>query len=115
MRFSSPVSCSWSWCSDANLQTGEFMYETQLFPDLEDTFKHASTQEVTYKSLPQATRRGHHERIARALEASFADRLDERSELLGHHYQQSGNGEKALEYLLRAAQRATIRFASTEA
>jgi len=99
----------------ANLQTGEFMYETQLFPDLEYTFKHALTLEVTYKSLSQETRRGHHERIARALEASFADRLDERSELLGYHYQQSGNAEKALEYLLRAAQRATIRFASTEA
>ena len=91
------------------------MYETQLFPDLEYTFKHALTQEVTYKSLPLEARRGHHERIARALEASFADRLDEKSELLGHHYQQAGNIEKALEYLLRAAQRATIRFASTEA
>ena len=99
----------------ANLQTAEFMYETQLFPDLEYAFKHALTQEVTYKSLSQETRRGHHERIARALEAAFADRLDERSELLGHHYQQSGNDQKALEYLLRAAQRATTRFASTEA
>jgi class 3 adenylate cyclase/tetratricopeptide (TPR) repeat protein len=99
----------------AKLQTGEFMYETQLFPDLEFTFKHALTQEVSYRSLTLETRRGHHERIACALERSFADRLDERSELLGHHYQQSGNVEKALEYLLRATQRATTRFASTEA
>jgi tetratricopeptide (TPR) repeat protein len=99
----------------AGLQKGEFMYETRLFPDLEYTFKHALTQEVTYKSLPQETRRGYHERIARALEASFGDRLDERSELLGHHYQQGGNIEKALEYLLRAAQRARTRFASIEA
>ena len=99
----------------ANLQLGEFMYETQLFPDLEYTFKHALTQEVTYKSLPLEARRGHHERIARALEGTFADRLDEKSEVLGHHYQQAGNIEKALEYLLRAAQRARSRFASTEA
>jgi class 3 adenylate cyclase/tetratricopeptide (TPR) repeat protein len=98
-----------------NLQSGEFIFETQLFPDLEYAFKHALTQEVTYKSLPLETRRGYHERIARTLEATFAGRLDERSEMLGYHYQQSGNVEKALEYLLRAAQRATNRFASTEA
>jgi predicted ATPase len=77
--------------------------------------KHALTQEVTYKSLPLEARRRHHERIAQALETSFADRLDEKSELLGHHYQQAGNIEKALEHLLRTAQRATARFASIEA
>ena len=52
----------------ANLQIGEFIYETQLFPELVYTFKHALTQEVTYKSLPLEARRGHHERIARAIE-----------------------------------------------
>jgi tetratricopeptide (TPR) repeat protein len=99
----------------ANLQIAEFIYETQLFPDLVYTFKHALTQEVTYKTLPLEARRGHHERIARALESSSPGRLDEKSEILSHHYQQAGNDEKALEYLLRAAQRATTRFASTEA
>ena len=99
----------------ANLQIGEFIYETQLFPDLVYTFKHALTQEVTYKSLPLEARRGHHGRIACALESSSLGRLDERSEILSHHYQQAGNDEKALEHLLRAARRATTRFTSTEA
>jgi tetratricopeptide (TPR) repeat protein len=99
----------------ANLQTGEFIYETQLFPDLVYTFKHALTQEVTYKSLPLGARRGHHERIACAIEASSLDRLDEKSELLSHHYQQAGNDAKALEYLLRAVRRTTTRFAANEA
>jgi class 3 adenylate cyclase/tetratricopeptide (TPR) repeat protein len=99
----------------ANLQIGEFIYETQLFPDLVYTFKHALTQEVTYKSLPLEARRGHHGRIACALESSSLGRLDERSEILSHHYQQAGNDEKALEHLLRAARRATTRFTSTQA
>ena len=99
----------------ANLQIGEFMYETQLFPDLMYTFKHALTLEVTYKGLPLEARRGHHERIASALESSSLGRFDEKSEILSHHYQQAGNDDKALEYLLRAARRATNRFASTEA
>jgi class 3 adenylate cyclase/tetratricopeptide (TPR) repeat protein len=98
-----------------HLQEAEFLYETSLFPDLEYTFKHALTQEVAYRTLPLEIRRGYHERIARALEASFAGRLDEKSEVLARHYEQSGNDEKALEYLLRAVQRATTRFASTEA
>ena len=99
----------------ASLQIGEFIYETQLFPDLVYTFKHALTLEVTYKSLPLDARRNHHERIGRALESASLGRFDEKSEILSHHYQQAGNDEKALEYLLRAARRATTRFTSTEA
>jgi len=99
----------------ANLQIGEFIYETQLFLDLVYTFKHALTQEVTYNSLPLEARRGYHERIARALELSSLGRFDKKSEILSHHYQLVGNVEKALEYLLRAVRRATTRFASTEA
>src|SRR5437867_4013110 len=40
----------------AHLQEAEFLYETQLFPDLEHTFKHALTHEVTYGSLLQDRR-----------------------------------------------------------
>ncbi len=35
----------------AHLQEAEFLYETQLFPDLEYTFKHALTHEVAYAGL----------------------------------------------------------------
>jgi class 3 adenylate cyclase/tetratricopeptide (TPR) repeat protein len=98
-----------------NLQIAEFIYEMHLFPDLVYTFKHALTLEVTYRSLPLDGRRGHHERIARSLESSGFGRLEEKSEILSHHYQQAGNDEKALEYLLRAARRATTRFTSAEA
>jgi predicted ATPase len=37
----------------AQLQTSEFLYETQLFPDPVYTFKHALTHEVAYNSLLQ--------------------------------------------------------------
>jgi tetratricopeptide (TPR) repeat protein len=45
----------------------------------------------------------------------FADRLNEKLELLAYHYQQSGNAEKALEYLTAAVKRAVSRFAAEEA
>src|SRR5262249_59991849 len=98
-----------------NLQVAEFIYETQLFPELVYTFKHALTLEVTYKTLPFEARRGFHDRIARSLESASLGRFDEKSEILSHHYQQAGNDEKALEHLLWAARRATTRFTSTEA
>src|SRR4029453_6068181 len=39
------------------LQAAGFLYEAGLFPDLEYTFKHALTHEVTYGSLLQERRR----------------------------------------------------------
>src|SRR4029450_13112099 len=36
-----------------HLQAAEFLYETQLFPEREFTFKHALTHEVVYGSLLQ--------------------------------------------------------------
>ena len=46
-----------------HLQAAEFLYETGLFPDLEYTFKHALTHEVTYGGLLQERRRELHARI----------------------------------------------------
>jgi class 3 adenylate cyclase/tetratricopeptide (TPR) repeat protein len=97
------------------LQAAEFLYETQLFPELEYTFKHALTQEVAYRSLPLERRRTAHERIASVLETMYATRLDEKAELLAYHYDQGRNTEKALVYLARAAEKATARFAPEEA
>ena len=41
----------------AHLQEAEFLYETQLFPDLEYTFKHALTHDVAYAGLLGERRR----------------------------------------------------------
>jgi predicted ATPase len=40
-----------------HLQAAEFLYETNLFPDLEYTFKHPLTHEVVYGSLLKERRR----------------------------------------------------------
>src|SRR5262249_52044118 len=51
-----------------HLQAAEFLYETGLYPDLEYTFKHALTHEVTYGGLLQERRRDLHARIVEAIE-----------------------------------------------
>jgi len=40
----------------AVLQSGEFLYESRMIPDLQYMFKHALTQEVAYKALLQERR-----------------------------------------------------------
>ena len=82
-----------------NLQGQEFIYEKQLFPELEYIFKHALIQEVAYNSLLQKRRREIHERIGKTIEEIYADRLEEFYEVLAHHYIKAENDEKALFYL----------------
>jgi len=61
----------------AHLQEAEFLYETNLFPEREYTFKHALTHEVAYGCLLQERRRALHARIVTALEALAEDRVAE--------------------------------------
>src|SRR5436309_8123939 len=51
-----------------HLQATEFLYETELFPDLEYSFRHALTHEVTYGELLQERRQALHARIVEAIE-----------------------------------------------
>jgi predicted ATPase len=89
-----------------NLQGLEFIYEKSLFPELEYIFKHALTQEVVYGSLLVRRRKEIHGRIAEAIESLYAERLAEFYDALAYHYGRSDNGEKAVDYLYRAMQRA---------
>jgi class 3 adenylate cyclase/tetratricopeptide (TPR) repeat protein len=81
-------------------------------PELVYMFKHIVTQEVTYESLPYATRAILHEQLAQYLEALDAERL---VDLLAFHYGRSDNLPKKLEYLEKAGVAAAGRFANEEA
>jgi class 3 adenylate cyclase len=98
-----------------NLQGLEFIYEKSLFPELEYIFKHAITQEVAYNSLLLKRRKAIHEKIGKAIEELYPERLEELYEMLAYHYQRSDNREKAAEYLVMATQKAAYKFASEEA
>src|SRR6185503_11566365 len=80
------------------LQAAEFLYETQLFPELEYTFKHALTHQVTYGSLLLERRRALHARIVDVLERVHEDRLAEQVETLAAHALQGEIWDKAFQY-----------------
>jgi class 3 adenylate cyclase/tetratricopeptide (TPR) repeat protein len=99
----------------AQLQATEFLYETQLFPDLEYAFRHALTHEVAYGSLLAERRRALHARIVSAIEALYGDRLDEQVERLAHHALRGELREKAVHYLRQAGNKAAARSALHDA
>ena len=99
----------------ARLRAAEFLYETRLFPELEYTFKHALTHEVTYGSLLQGRRRELHTRIVKAIEALHQERLVEHIEQLAHHAVRGELREKAVHYLRQAGLKAAARSALLDA
>ncbi len=96
-----------------SLQKLEFVYETQLFPELVYSFKHALTQEVAYGSLLLKRRMEVHESIGGVIEKLHPESLEEHYELLAYHYAGSSNHKKAVEYL-DLANRKTARASAME-
>jgi class 3 adenylate cyclase/tetratricopeptide (TPR) repeat protein len=99
----------------ASLQAREFLYEARLFPDLEYTFKHALTREVTYNGLLHDRRRGLHGQIVRTIERLHPDRLFEHAERLAHHSFRGELWESAVSYSRQAGAKAIARSANREA
>ena len=98
-----------------DLKAIELIYEKTLFPELAYMFKHALTHEVAYNSLLRQRRKELHGIIARAIEELYAERLAEQYEVLAYHFAKAEDTGKALEYLVKAAQKAAHAFANREA
>ena len=98
-----------------HLRAAEFLYETNLFPELEYTFKHALTHEVAYGGLLQERRRSLHASIVEASERLYADRLTEQAERLAQHAVRGEVWDKAVAYGRQAGTKALARSALREA
>ena len=97
------------------LETAEFLYPTQLFPNLQYTFKHSLTHDVAYGGVLRERRRDIHVRVVDATEKLYADRLSEQAERLAYHAVEGALQEKAVHYLQHAGQRAAARSALLDA
>jgi class 3 adenylate cyclase/tetratricopeptide (TPR) repeat protein len=98
-----------------SLQAAEFLYSTQLFPDLQYTFKHALTHDVTYSGVLHERRREIHARVVNAIEKLYADRLGEQVERLADHAVRGQLSDKAVQYLRQAGAKAASRSALLDA
>jgi class 3 adenylate cyclase/tetratricopeptide (TPR) repeat protein len=97
------------------LKATELIYEKSLFPELAYMFKHALTHEVAYNSLLVQRRKELHRIVGLAIEELYADRLVEHYEVLAHHFSKAEQRAKALEYLVKAGDKASAAFANREA
>jgi class 3 adenylate cyclase/tetratricopeptide (TPR) repeat protein len=97
------------------LKALEIIYEQGLLAEPAYIFKHAVIQDVAYNSLLRERRRDLHRAVGQAIEELYADRLAEHHGELAHHFTQAEEWAKALDYSVRAGDRAAHAFANAEA
>jgi class 3 adenylate cyclase/tetratricopeptide (TPR) repeat protein len=99
----------------SNLQSAEFLYESNLFPELEYTFKHALTNEVVYGALLHEPRTSLHARIVGVLEDITGENLQDYIETLAHHALRGELWDKAVVYSRETGAKSMSRSAFTQA
>jgi tetratricopeptide (TPR) repeat protein len=93
----------------------ELLREKARAPELEFMFRHALVQETAYETIVRRRRRELHRRVAEAIEALFAERLEEFYGLLAYHAARGEDWERAQRYLLKAGDQAARLAADAEA
>jgi hypothetical protein len=83
--------------------------------DVELSFKHLLTREVAYATLPRSARRAGHQTVARFAEDTFGERFGDMAAIVGYHWREAGEPERAIEYFLAAAEQASRGWAKVEA
>jgi class 3 adenylate cyclase/tetratricopeptide (TPR) repeat protein len=81
-----------------HLQSAEFLYETNLFPEVEYSFKHALINEVAYGALLHDRRTDLHARLVKALEATTLTASHDHIEKLARHAFSGELWDKAVDY-----------------
>ena len=97
------------------LQTGEFLDEARLYPEIEYSFRHALTLDVAFGSLVRERRRELDARIVETIERLDPDPSARQVERLAHHSFRGEVWDKALRYSSEAGARAFARSAHEEA
>jgi len=99
----------------SRLESAGLIRLVQYEPELEYLFRHALVQEAAYGTLLKPDRKRLHHAVGEAVEALYANRLDELAPMLARHFQQSGDEDRALAYYVRAGDCALASFANEEA
>jgi len=97
------------------LMDHEVVVQTLRLPERQFAFRHVLTQQTIYNSVLVRRREQLHHKIAQAIEELYPTRLEEQTERLAFHYNESKDAVRTLPYLVRSAERAAARFANAEA
>jgi class 3 adenylate cyclase/tetratricopeptide (TPR) repeat protein/ABC-type transport system involved in cytochrome c biogenesis ATPase subunit len=99
----------------AQLEDAELVFRREDAPEAIYSFKHALVQEVAYENLLKSRRQVLHRRIAETLRDRFSTIAEVQPEVVAHHFTQAGLSEVAIEWWVKAGDRALDRSANNEA
>ena len=97
------------------LEDRYLIYEERAVPELEYSFKHVLIQETAYQSLLERHRQEFHQKVGEGIEVLYQDRIEEFYEELAYHYDRGDDVEKAVEYLIKAGEKARRTYLNDEA
>jgi class 3 adenylate cyclase/tetratricopeptide (TPR) repeat protein len=97
------------------LKDMQLIIERKKRDEVEFLFKHALSQQATYESIMEKTKKELHLKIAASIEKVFAGRIHEFYGMLVHHYSKAGQPDKMQEYLVKAGDESMKSGASSEA
>jgi len=97
------------------LQRQQLIRERARLPEVEYIFHHELTREAAYDGLLMQERQAHHRHVAETLERLFPEQVDEQAGLLAHHWERAGDRDRAIEYLLKAAESSRQTYSNQEA
>lgn len=78
-------------------------------------FKHALLQDAAYESILLIERAKIHRRVAHALETEFPEILEKQPEAIARHLSEAGEAQRAINYWVKAGERAAGRAAHADA
>jgi class 3 adenylate cyclase/predicted ATPase len=99
----------------AQLEDAQLVFRRGDPPDAIYSFKHALVQDAAYENLLKSRRQVLHRRIAETLRDRFPTMAELQPEVVAHHFTQAGINEAAIEWWVKAGDRALDRSANNEA
>ena len=103
------------WSHLSTLKDAELLYERGIYPQSNYIFKHVLTRDIAYRSLLQKKRREIHEKVGKALEQIYTERMAEGYEILALHFLNGEDWERAYRYCLAAGMKSFSHSAYEEA
>jgi serine phosphatase RsbU (regulator of sigma subunit) len=97
------------------LESAGLIQVAKVEPDLEYLFRHSLVQDAAYASLLESDRTRLHLSVAEAIESLYPDRKKELAAILGYHFKEAGQEQRALSYFIIAGDEALSAYANEEA
>jgi serine phosphatase RsbU (regulator of sigma subunit) len=97
------------------LESAGLIQVARIEPDLEYLFRHSMVQDAAYASLLESDRKRLHLAVGNAIEQLYPDRANELAAILGNHFKEAGEEQRALHYFTIAGDEALGVYANQEA